>query len=310
MKTLSCGRACGAKASWPAFTLIELLVVIAIIAILAALALPALSRGKQQAQGTACRNNIRQLLIALVMYTGDNRDLFAPNPDDGNTIPDHNWCSGQAGIGEAQEFDPDVLRDQSRSLLVQYLAGNVAVFRCPADLRQGLYQGVDPARLGTTVPAARTYSMNQAMGTICPGYDAGLEHSGAPVLSVNGVWLDNTDHHKRNEPWATYGRLSDMQRPGPSKLWAILDENAVNLNDAAFAFGMASPVWYDVPGSYHNNGCGFGFADSHAETHSWEMKSAKIGRGTPITNPQDTKDWLWMRERTSAYANGDTPAPL
>jgi prepilin-type N-terminal cleavage/methylation domain-containing protein len=43
----------------PGFTLIELLAVIAIIAILAALLLPALTRAKQQANSTVCKNHLR-----------------------------------------------------------------------------------------------------------------------------------------------------------------------------------------------------------------------------------------------------------
>jgi prepilin-type N-terminal cleavage/methylation domain-containing protein/prepilin-type processing-associated H-X9-DG protein len=306
----------GMRPAKDAFTLVELLVVIVIIGILAAFLLPALAKSKQKTQGTYCLNNGKQMMIAMVMYTSDNTDLFPPNPDDGNTIAGHNWCSGRAGVGQAAEFNPDLLKDPTRSLLISYLGGNVTVFHCPGDLRVGVYQGSDPALIGKTVPAARTFSMSQAVGTICPGFDQTerkqhppSKHYGAPTLPVNGPWLNNQRTHLRNSPWITYGKYATIAAPGPSMLWVLVDEDVNGLNDAAFAFGMDSAVWYDAPGTYHNGGCGFAFADGHSESHQWRSTAEKEAHANPVADDQDLEDWLWMRARTSANISGTMPPP-
>ena len=282
------------------FTLPELLVVLVILGLLAVMLLPARADSRTKSRSIRCLDNLRQIMGAVMMYTHDNHDLFPPNPDDGNLIPGHNWCPGLAGAGFGQnaEFDPDLIANGC--LLMPYLNTNVSLFRCTADLRAGTYQGTDPAKTGTKVLAARSISMNGAVGTICPTFDSGTGHSGRPTLSVNDPWLNNIPPNKRNSPFRTYGKVSETVIPGPARLWVMIEEDVNSLKDASFAMGNMAE-WVDWPATRHAMSCNVAFADGHVELHKWVNRSTLIP--TPIARRSvPGADWTWLMERTSARA--------
>ena len=302
--------------------MLELLAVIAVVVMGALMLVPAWARTKPNVHVFQCLENLRRLQGAMTMYSHDNHDLFPPNPDDGNTLPGYIWVQGQAGGGMppgaagfvGEMTDPSFLTDPALDLLAIYIGGNPALFKCPADPRYGPYDGPNTNLNGTIIPAVRSISMNQGVGTIDPAFWGGGGHAGKPTLPTNGPWL--TGSHGANRagsgPYATFGRMTDFGFASPAGIFVLADENPWSINDAALAVIAAQPYLIDYPASYHNNGCSFSFADGHAEIHQWlSTVMALAGPARETFAPPGTpayEDWHWFASHaTKNIHTGNVP---
>ncbi|MEM7811930.1 MAG: DUF1559 domain-containing protein [Planctomycetota bacterium] len=123
-----------------AFTLIELLVVIAVIAMLTALLVPAVQKVREAARSTSCKNNLKQIGLALHNYHDIHRTL----PIGSRGLSDFaskdwiNWRGSllpqleQGDLYDALDFDSG-LSAAALSTPNQVLAGLVVpVFLCPS----------------------------------------------------------------------------------------------------------------------------------------------------------------------------------
>ncbi len=141
------------------FTVIELLVVIVVIGIMAALLLPAMAKTREQARSAGCRNNMKQLSLAFLMYAEDNEETFPWPGGVGRAIssPDvyaPDWCAtppemantpisvssasipGFGHNAECGSIYPYVTSQPKRNYEPSYKEAT-AVYRCPSTGKLG-----------------------------------------------------------------------------------------------------------------------------------------------------------------------------
>jgi prepilin-type N-terminal cleavage/methylation domain-containing protein len=244
------------------FTLIELLVVIAIIAILAAMLLPALSRAKSKAQTIACLNNLKQLDLCWIMYTGDNNGKLVYNDiaaeDLGASTPGNSWIMGTM-VSDQQATNMAIIQ---AGTLFDYNK-STAIYHCPID-----HSAIGGARgaSGKGALRVRSYALNGQMNG-SPDYQAQFGFYNAP----HNYRVNHKD--------------SDIAFPPPSQALSFLHEAGASIDDGMFEIPAERNLWGNWPSSLHNNGDVLSFADGHSEYWRWhDSRTSRIttyGAATP-----------------------------
>lgn len=139
-----------------AFTLIELLVVIAVVGVLVALLLPAVQAAREAARRTQCKNNLRQIGLALHNFENSHREYppsygeprkapsATPSPSDWSAqariLPHMEETAIHEQIDFTQSYNDVFLADGSRLSSLR-----VKTYLCPSEIKdQVRFKGAVP----------------------------------------------------------------------------------------------------------------------------------------------------------------------
>jgi prepilin-type N-terminal cleavage/methylation domain-containing protein/prepilin-type processing-associated H-X9-DG protein len=226
-----------------AFTLIELLVVIAIIAILVSLLLPAVQQAREAARRMSCKNNLKQIGLAMQNYH-DAHQMFPAGYLSGqpyvdgatDTSPGWGWASFILPFLEGSNIYSVInfslpLQDPQNTTVIQTI---VPAFLCPSDIVESVPFPV-PDAFGNTVAMAAPTSY-----AACCGND----ESDTTDLTGNGIFYRNstTTAADIRDGLSTTIMVGEKAWSNANGMWAGAMSNAVLVR------GALNPCAPNVPG--------------------------------------------------------------
>lgn len=271
----------------------DLMAGVAMIFLLVAIQASGRSGAHSVSESLVCQGNLKQMIFAWQTYAEDYGGWFPPNEDNGQVT---NWVSGTMTLPE--DATNTWKLTGGGAAMGEYFE-DPRIFKCPADHSAVRIEDHSHERM-------RSYSMNQAVGTLAtvPITIPPTVYEGP--IPVDGPWLDNHHSHKRNHPYRTFGSVDDVGFHGASRLWVILDEHPLSINDPSFAIGMnrgERTEFIEWPAVYHGLGCNLAYADGHVGYRRWEDVDTQrilVGFAGParVISPNNA-DLEWLIDRTS-----------